>query len=321
MKKLFLCGLISILLCGTASQVKAFDKELILPTVKTAVINEKIQPKIKVSQKTSIVNPWMHIDVKLDANKSKNGDVNYAEKSISKFVEYLLQKDLLLNTGDYYFILSNGYVIDKDNRTTSTTREMVKKEILEKDFYKGDTMYKIVLLNPNNKVKRTTYWKLIDLIDLPAGSSHTLNKKYTVGVTKTEQVEIGQTFGLKFGAELNASAGFDLNYASAKVDTKLSTELNSAVSKNFTDNREIKSLFESNTNVSYNPSEKDRAILRYQLVDNYKVEAKSFKESALELEEAMNANGEHLVKLTPAGGNDGIDVPTDEIFDVTIDKQ
>lgn len=45
MKKLFLCGLISILLCGTASQVKAFDKELILPTVKTAVINEKFNQR------------------------------------------------------------------------------------------------------------------------------------------------------------------------------------------------------------------------------------------------------------------------------------
>ncbi|KEI06044.1 hypothetical protein IRP63_02770 [Clostridium botulinum] len=321
MKKLFLCGLIAILLCGPVSQVKAFDKELILPTVKAAVINEKIQPKIKVSQKTSIVNPWMYIDVKLDANKSKNGDVNYAEKSMSKFFQYLLAKGLSLHTGDYYFILNNGYVVDKDNRTTSNTREMLKKEILQKDFYKGDTMYKIVLLNPNNKVKRTTCWRLIDLIDLPAGSSHTLNKKYTVGVTKTEQIEIGQTFGLKFSAEINASAGFDFKYASAKIDTKLSTELNSTASKNFTDNREIKSLFESNTNVSYNPSEKDRAILRYQLVDNYKVDAKSFRESTLDLEEAMNANGEHLVKLTPAGGNKGIDVPTDEIFDVTIDKQ
>ncbi|KGM97805.1 hypothetical protein Z968_02050 [Clostridium novyi A str. 4552] len=318
-KKLALLVLTSILL-GPVSSVKAYDRDITIPTQSIAVVDGKIKSQIDIQKETSIVNPWLYVDVKLDATKSRMGKYNYAELALKRVIGFMIESKLSLKEGDFSIILNNGFVINRHNFKDSKITNIAKKEIIDKDFYRGDTLFKIAFLYHDNSVQRTTCWKLIDSIDLPAGSSHILNKSYTVGITKNEEFNMGQALGLKLVTEVGGNVSGDFKFVSANFSSKLNNDLNFTLSKNFKDNKEIKSSFESTTNISYKACDKDKVILRYQLVDNYKVDPNEFKKGTEKLQELMNQGGVNIVKLKPAAGEDGIDVPIDKIFDVTLYK-
>lgn len=321
MKKTALVLLLSgVLLAAPVSAVKAYDKDITLPTEKVAVVDGKIKSQIIIDKDVSLVDPWLYVDIKLDALKSKQGKINYAELALKRAYAFMNDSSLSLKDGDFSIILDNGFVINKNNFHDKKITDMAKKEILDKDFYRGDTLFKVAFLYDNNSVERTTYWKLIDTIDLPAGSSHVLNKTYTVGITQDEELGMGQALGLKLISEVSAGAGIDYKFASAKIASKLNADLNFNISKNFKDNKQVKSSFESTTKISYTPSDKDKVILRYQLVDNYKVAPKQFKEGTAKLESQMNQGAINIVKVAPSAGDKGIDAPIDKIFDITLYK-
>ncbi|SFD14100.1 hypothetical protein SAMN05421842_12133 [Clostridium uliginosum] len=298
----------------------AYNRDITIPTKQLAVVDGKIKSQINIDKEIKGVNPWLYVDVKLDATKSKQGKFNYAELALKRAFSYFVENKLSLRDGDFSIILNNGFVINKDNFSDKKVTDIAMKEILDKDFYREDTIFKMAFLYHDNAVERTTSWKLIDTIDLPAGSSHTINKRYTAGITKSEELDMGLTLGLKFITESSASAGIDIKYASAKTLAKINTDVNATRSKTFKNSSEIKSSFESTTNIAYNPCNEDKVILRYQLVENYKVDPSAFKDATSKLEKLMNSYGRDIVKIEPTSGESGIDIPVDQIFDVTINK-
>ncbi|CAG7840489.1 hypothetical protein Z959_10380 [Clostridium novyi B str. ATCC 27606] len=321
MKKKLALLVLTALLLGPVSSAKAYDRDITIPTQSIAVVDGKIKSQIDIQKETSTVNPWLYVDIKLDATKSKMGKYNYGELALKRAIGFMIENSLSLKEGDFSIILNNGFVINRNNFKDSKITNIVKKEILDKDFYRGDTLFKVSFLYHDNSVQRTTCWKLIDTIDLPAGSSHTLNKSYTVGITKNEEFDMGQALGLKLITEAGGSASGDFKFVSASFSSKLTNDLNFTVSKNFKNSKEIKSSFESTTNIAYTACDKDKVILRYQLVDNYKVDPTEFKKGTEKLEKLMNQGGVNIVKVAPAAGEIGIDVPIDKIFDVTLYKE
>lgn len=320
MKKKLTLLVLAALLLGPVSSVKAYDRDIIIPTQSIAVVDGRIKSQINIQKETSTVNPWLYVDIKLDATKSRMGKYNYAELALKRAFGFMIESNLSLREGDFSIILNNGFVINKHNFKDNKVTNIAKQQILDQDFYRGDTLFKIAFLYHDNAVQRTTCWKLIDTIDLPAGSSHTLNKSYTVGITKNEEFSMGQALGLKLITEASGSMKGDFSFASASLSSKLTNELNFTVSKNFKNNKEIKSSFESTTNISYGSSDKDKVILRYQLVDNYKVDPDLFKKGTQKLQDLMNQGGVSAVKISPVTGEEGIDVPIDKVFDVTLYK-
>ncbi|MPQ43065.1 hypothetical protein [Clostridium tarantellae] len=319
-RKLIIAALSIFLTCSSATAVKAYNGDITIPTQKVAVVDGKIKSQIQVAKEKTIVDPWMYVDVKLDATKSKQNKNNYAELALKRAFAYFIDNKLSIGDGDFSIILNNGFVINKNNYKSKKITNIAKKEILDKDFYRGDTIFKLAYLYHDNAIERTTYWKLIDTIDLPAGSSHTLNKKYSVGINKNEQLNIGQALGIKLITGAEVSGGADCKFASAKILAKLNGELNRTVSKTFENSRKINSVFESNTNISYNVSNEDKVVLRYQLVDNFKVDSETFKNATSKLESLMNTSGVKIVKIIPTAGTEGVDVPMDQVFDITIKK-
>ncbi|AEB76711.1 hypothetical protein [Clostridium botulinum] len=322
MKKKAILFMISVFLfCSYPASVRAYDKDLIIPTHDIAVVDGKIKSEINIDKEVSSTNPWMYVDIKLDETKSKQSKYNYAELALKRAIGFFDESRLSLKDGDFYIVLNNGFVINKKNYKDKKVTQVAKKQLLDKDFYRGDTLFKLAFLYHDNKVERKTYWKLIDTIDLPAGSTHTLTKKYTVGISEDEEVDIAQALGIKLIGEAESGIGADLKFASTKLLAKLNSELNSTISKIFKRKSEIKSTFESSTTVSYNPRYGDKIILRYQLVDNYKVEDKAFKDATYKLQELINEGGISIVKVEPTSGEKGIDVPVEKIFDVSLDKR
>lgn len=319
-KTAFLLALSALLVFAPLATAYSYDRDITIPTAQTAVIDGKIKSKINIESKTSTVNPWMYVDIKLDETKSDHGKFNYAELALRKAFGFFTDHKYSLKDGDFYIILNNGFVINKQNYKDKKVTDMAMQELLKTDFYRGDTLFKLAFLYHDNAVQRTTYWKLIDAIDLPAGSTHTLTKKYTSGITKNEELKMGQTLGLKLVSEVSGSIGGECSFASAKIMASLTGELNKTASKSFTNNQEIKSTFESNTNISYQASNIDKVILRYQLVDNYKVDPNTFKDATNDLQNKINIGGPKLVKIVPSAGEEGVDVSIDQIFDVTINK-
>ena len=319
-KKFLLCAITALLTITPMMTAKAYDKDITIPTTANAVIEGKIKSEIEIGKETSQVNPWLYADIKLDATKSKQHKYNYAELALKRAFGFFNDNKLSLKEGDFYIVLNNGFVINRDNYKDKKVTDMAMTEILNKDFYRGDTIFKLAFLYHDNAVERTTKWALVDTIDLPAGSSHTLTKQYTAGITETAQLKMGQTLGLKLISEIGSSSSVDLKFASAKAMLSLKGEVNATREKAFENNREIKSTFESSTNISYKPCDKDKVILRYQLIDNYKADSKAFKDATDKLVKAMNSAGVDIVKATPAAGQNGIDVPTEKIFDVTVEK-
>lgn len=320
-RKAILFTLAVFLFCSYPASVKAYDKDLVVPTYNLAVVDGVIKSHIDIDKEVSQGSPWVYADIKLDATKSRQGKYNYAELALKRALGFFDESELSLKEGDFYIILNNGFVINKKNYKDKKVTEVATKELLDKSFYRGDSLFKLAFLYHDNLVERRTYWKLIDTIDLPLGSSHTLTKKYTVGISKDEEIDMAQTLGLKLISEAEASAGGDLKFASAKIMGKLNADLNDSITKIFKKKSEIKSSFESSTNVSYNPRYSDIVILRYQLVDNYKIETETFKKATSKLEELMNQGGVNIVKVEPTSGEKGIEVPIDKVFDVSFNKK
>lgn len=319
-KKIFLLAISILIVLVPTVHAKAYDRDIIIPTAKKAVVDEKIKSKIEISKETSMVEPWVYVDVKLNATKAKQGKYNYAELALKRAYGFFTENKLSIGDGDFYIILDNGFIINKKNYLDKNVTKEAKKQILDKDFYRGDTLFKLAFLYHDNAVERLMYWKLIDTIDLPAGSTHTLTKKYTVGVNKSEELNIGQTLGLNLITGVESSGGFDCKFASAKILAKLNAEVNKTVQKTFKNNKAINSTYESNTKISYNANNESRVILRYQLVDNYRVDRKSFKDATLNLNRLMNEGGVNIVEVEPTSGEEGVEVPMDQTFDVTITK-
>lgn len=319
MKKI--CGV--ILACAliispmTVMANETYPAEIYLPDGKDILKDKKIKRELIINTETASVNPWMYTDVYLTVKKTKDRKFNHAVTAFSKALSYFEQKKTSVRDGDCVIILNNGYEINSKNLKDEKTGEMARKEIYEKEFFKGDKLFTIGFISDHNVVVKETKWKLIDMMNLPSGSMNRLEKKFIVGITDHEQREIGKMFGFKTNAEVSSGIKVD-KVISAGIDAKLQMELNQTISSKFTSGNTVHEQHEGSKIIQHGPAFFDALIIRYQLVDTYKVDVDTFRSEAGDIETFINKGPYKIVQIKQIGNDTGEEVPTDKVYDVVI---
>lgn len=290
-----------------------------LPTESQAYKNGQVQRVLDGGREESKVKPRVFADVKLSSVRTHNEKLNYAQLALKRAIASFQDKNMHFKNNDFYVILNNGFIINKDNYNTDEVYQQAKKAFLDEESYQGDTIFSIGFLSGQNKVVKQNLWKLIDMVNLAPGSEFTSTTNYDVGITDKKQVVLGQTIGLKmtdnFGVNLGVEKTVKVGLSNALV-----SEINETMTNSFTHSNDVSIKSQQSITVKHTASTQGMTVLRYQLVDNINVDLDTFNTITKDLKTNMNMGGRDIVDIEPASGKKGIDIPTGIIFDVMVNK-
>lgn len=290
-----------------------------VPTASKAFSQGQVNKTIFAGQEESKVKPWVFADVKLNSTRSQNDKLNYGVLALKRAIAYFQDQKQHLKNNDYFIILNTGYIINKDNYDSQKVYDEAKKAILDNEQYDGDTIFTVAFLSGENKVIKQNMWKLLDIINLAPGSSFTSSTNFNVGIDAREQITLGETLGLKvinhFGGNLGFDKGVKLGFSG-----DLNTEINQDLSRSFSYANLVTSNSSDSVSISHSPVNKSVMVLRYQLVENVNVDLELFKGISKKLTETLNMGGRGIVTVEPSSGLKGVDIPSNIIFDVMIDR-
>lgn len=295
-----------------------FAGEISVPTVGNAYRSGQVQKNIFAGSEAGKPKPWVFADVKLSSERTQNDKLNYSVLALNRAIAYFQDQNKHFNKNDYFIILNNGFIINKDNYNKPVVYDEAKKALLDDEQYQGDTIFTIAFIDGQNKVVRQSMWKLIDMINLAPGSEFTSTTSFNVGVNASEQVTLAETLGLKSVDKIGANLGLNKGGITAGVLAELTTEINETLSRTFNYSNQVSANKNESVSVKHSAKDSGMLILRYQLVDNVNVDLSIFNSITKALNDNMNMGGRTIVKVEPASGLRGIDIPTNIIFDVMV---
>lgn len=289
---------------------------LTVPTVEQVLKNGHAENYIIAESKETKVKPWVFADIKLNSVRTQNDKLNYSILALNRGIAHFQDQNKHLKTNDFLIILNTGFVINKDNYDNKIVYTEARKAFLDKELYQGDTLFTIAFLSGDNTVVRRSMWKLIDVINLGGGSSHSSTTNFEVGVTDVEEVGLSEAFGFKTSAKAGGSLGVSAKGISAELKGDISYELNETLSKTFFSANTITGKQSESVTVTHGDLYQSRLVLRYQLIDNFTVNLNTFNKITKELKDNMNMGGKDIIYIEPSSTLKGIDVPSKIIYDV-----
>lgn len=296
-----------------------FSGQITIPKTESAYVNGTVQKNIFAGFESSKAKPWVYADVKLTSVRSQNDKLNYGVLALNRAIAYFQDNDQHFKNNDFSIILSNGFVIDKNNYNKQIVYDEAKKALLDNESYREDTVFTIAFLSGENKVVKQSMWKLIDIINLAPGSTFTSNTTFNVGISTEKQVTLAETLGIKLTDKVGVNLGID-KFANIGALAEINSETNQSLSRTFNQSNRIEAQKTENVTVKHEAINKGMLVLRYQLNDNINVDLDIFNNITKSLQDNMNMGGKNIVKIEPASGLKGTDIPTNVVFDVMVSQ-
>lgn len=297
-----------------------FSGKVTLPTTVQAYKDGEVQKAIFGGVEESKAKPWVYADVKLESVRTQNEKLNYANLALKRAIAYFQDQKQHFDKNDYFIILNNGFVINRENFDSQKVYDEAKKALIDEELYQGDTLFTLAFLSGKNTVVNQSIWKLIDMVNLAPGSSFTSSTSYKSGVTDVEEAGISELLGFRTAEKFGGSIGIKKAGIDASLRAEMEAEINTTLKKTFSSSNTVSTSKDEQVTVKHGSQNSDMYVLRYQLVNNLNVDLDIFKEITAKLDETLNMGGRKIVSVEPSSGLKGIDVGTNIIFDLMISK-